>query len=112
MLSPPSSANRPPLPVLPVPILSNIDPDLPFVASPVVKLNVPLSPALDVPVRKVKPPLIPFGPAFGVVKVNDPLDVLSLYPVLISILPPLPLAANPAFTVILPPSSLVSLPFV
>ena len=60
----------------------------------------------------MKPPLIPFGPAFGVVNVNAPELVVSLYPVLISILPPLPVAAKPAFTVILPPSSLISLPFV
>ena len=77
-----------------------------------VKLNVPLSPALDVPVVNLKPPDTPFGPASGVVNVNAPELVDSLNPVAISMLPPLPVAANPAFTVIDPPSSLVSLPLV
>ena len=98
--------------MFPVPSFNNMLPDLPEVASPVDKANPPLSPLLAVPVVNVNPPLIPLVPAFGVVNVNAPDDVDSEYPVLISMFPPFPVAAKPAFTVILPPLSDVSLPLV
>ena len=110
VVSPTSKLNDPPLPTLPVPSFKLIDPDLPFNASPVVKLKPPLSPELVVPVLNVNAPLIPFVPEFGVFKTNEPLDVASEYPVAISILPPLPVSASPAFTVIDPPSSDRSVP--
>ena len=100
------------MPTLPVPIFIVIDPALPPTALPVVKLNPPLSPVclLPSPVEYVNPPLVPAVPASGVLNVNDPLDVDFEYPVAISILPPLPVNASPAFTFIDPPSSSVADP--
>ena len=77
-----------------------------------LKANPPLLPALDDPLENTKPPLLPpDDPASGVLKLNDPLDVDFEYPVAIAILPPLPVAAYPADTLIDPPSSVFSVPF-
>jgi hypothetical protein len=112
VVSPAATDISPPTPVFPDPTFITKLPAFPLTASPVVNENDPLSPPVDAPVLNLNPPLTPFDPAFGVVNVNAPDDVDSEYPVLISMFPPFPVAAKPAFTVILPPLSDVSLPLV
>ena len=102
---PPAFRKTPPgRPELAIPALTNIPP-LPPAATPVRILIEPDLSDCACPVCMETFPLLPASPDSGVKSLISPLLALRLLPVAISILPPLPVAASPALTVMDPPSS-------
>ena len=102
----------PETPLFVLPTENAMSPDAPKADAPVKMDIIPEFPPAAFPVNKLTDPLLPFDPLFCEEIPTFPLLPPSLPPDCRTNLPPFPAMADPAFTVIDPPSSLVSLPLV
>ena len=103
VLPPAVRTTLPPLPELPVPILTVKLPPAPLFESPVSMAIEPVDPRADVPVRSNIAPLTPFKPEFAVTTRNAPLELFSPLPVFKNTDPPVAPAPSPARNSIFPP---------